>query len=238
MRRLIFDSLFWRKQFPGDGQTYGTWTPVQNPPHHCTCDVGSSNTFTVEWYSRLYIWCYLPFTAWLGEWELEIFCTAGKYLYGTCLSFTCIHVAVHMMFIFQLYNNVSSLKLTHNTEHFMLYCLAKGVPIQMGVLHMWYTCIYLPDKPPSIGIFLHELDDCTTHEADLIVTGCLVGRHADVAGTNWRNRDGENTCKPQSAPYYTTGIYHTQIHNSHLGMCIQSVGIPLTTSSIVCCITI
>ena len=57
--------------------------------------------------------------------------------------------------------------------------------------HVVYTCIYIPDKPPSISIFLDELDDCTADKADLVVARCLVGRHADVAGTNWRNKEKE-----------------------------------------------
>ena len=35
--------------------------------------------------------------------------------------------------------------------------------------------IYIPDKPPSIGIFLDEFDNSSTHETDFIVTRGLVG---------------------------------------------------------------
>lgn len=75
---------------------------------------------------------------------------------------------------------------------------------------MWY--IYIPDKPPSISIFLDELDDRTTHKADLVVARCLVGRHADVAGTNWRETK-KRKFKTENKPYITGVLllhcYHT-----------------------------
>ena len=44
--------------------------------------------------------------------------------------------------------------------------------------------MYVPDQPPSVGIFLDEFDNCSTHKTDFIVTRCLVCRQADVSCTN------------------------------------------------------
>ena len=49
--------------------------------------------------------------------------------------------------------------------------------------------IHIPDQPPAVSVLLDESHDRPLHEADFVVTRRLVGRHADVPGTNCRGME-------------------------------------------------